>query len=86
MSHPSTVWQDQAICHLTDAAAFTAAHPGDQEVVRLKVLCSQCPVTVECARVGVETGAPGVWAGVHVPTCGAGLGKARMALRLKAQL
>jgi hypothetical protein len=81
----SVDWQARSVCTAEDARAFAAdKKPLDSEIHRLGLICSSCPVTKECAALALEIGAPGVYAGVYFPACGAGRPEAKRALIRKA--
>lgn len=63
-------WQQWAACSLETSTLFDALEQGEdpesERVLQAKGICATCPVQLECAELAVETGDPGVWAGVLV--------------------
>jgi hypothetical protein len=85
MNTAALEWQDRAACTIDDAHLFCAdKKPADAELVRCMVICARCPVQPQCAAQGLACGAPGVWAGVHVPDRGPTRQRAHQHLRRKA--
>lgn len=61
-------WRHEAVCRNEDPELFFpvgSSGPALAQIARAKVVCSRCPVTLQCLSWAIETGQDaGVWGGM----------------------
>jgi WhiB family redox-sensing transcriptional regulator len=59
-------WSERAACRGTDPESwFADVRPGhqDENITRLRRICAECPVRVECLNYALDNNEWGIWGG-----------------------